>query len=115
MTLGEKQELFPLLLMSLVHYIYGKGYKIRWGDGYRDPRVHGNIGDKVGYGHKNSCHKLKLAQDLNLFKDGKFLTETEDHKEFGEYWKSLDPLCQWGGDFKNPDGNHYSLMHEGMR
>ncbi len=113
MSLGEKQRKFPLLLMSLIHYIYGKGYEVTWGDGYRDPRVFGNIGDKTGYGHKNSCHKLKLAQDLNLFKDGVYLSKTEDHKEFGEYWESLDPDCTWGGVFQ--DGNHYSMTHKGMR
>jgi hypothetical protein len=113
MKLGEKQELFPLLLMSLVHYIYGKGYKIRWGDGFRAPRLHGAMGVKKGYGHKNSCHKLKLAQDINLFKDGKFLTSTKAHAVFGEYWKSLNPLCCWGGDFKKKDGNHYSITHNG--
>jgi len=113
MTLGEKQRKFPLLLMSLVHYIYGQGYEITWGDGYRDPRVFGNVGDKIGYGHKNSCHKLRLAQDINLFKDGKFLTKTEDHKQFGEYWESLDPDCVWGGSFQ--DGNHYSMTHKNMK
>jgi len=113
MTLGEKQRKFPLLLMSLVHYIYSQGYEITWGDGFRDPRVFGNIGDKIGYGHKNSCHKLKLAQDLNLFKDGKWLKETEDHKQFGEYWESLDPDCTWGGRFQ--DGNHYSITYKGMK
>lgn len=113
MTLGEKQRKFPLLLMSLIHYIYGKGYEVTWGDGYRDPRVFGNIGDRAGYGHKNSCHKLRLAQDINLFKDGKCLSKTEDHKAFGLYWESLDPDCTWGGDFQ--DGNHYSMTYKGMR
>jgi len=112
--LGEKQEKFPLLLMSLTHYIYGKGYKIRWGDGFRDPRVHGEMGEKKGYGHRNSCHKIKLAQDINLVApDGIMLWNTEDHKEFGEYWKSLDSDNRWGGDFSNPDGNHYSILYRG--
>lgn len=113
--LGDLQDEFPLHLMTLVHYIYGKGYTIRWGDGYRDPRVHGEMGEKKGYGHKNSCHKLRLAQDINLFKDGHYLIKTEDHKEFGEYWKSLDPVNCWGGDFKRPDGNHYSKTYGGHR
>lgn len=112
--LGEKQEQFSLELMSLVHYIYGKGYRIRWGDGYRDPRVHGAMGVKKGYGHRNSCHKLKLAQDLNLISpDGKYLTATESHQQFGDYWKGLHPDNRWGGDFRRPDGNHYSKTHEG--
>jgi len=113
MRLGEKQELFMQLFPALINKAHELGFKIRGGDLYRDPRVHGKIGEKVGYGHRNSCHKLKLATDLNLFKDGKFLQDTEDHKQLGIWWESLHPLCRWGGRFKNPDGNHYSLFHNG--
>ena len=115
MTLGEKQRKFPLLLMSLIHYIYGKGYEATWGDGYRDPRVFGNIGDKIGYGHKNSCHKLKLAQDLNLFDpDGKYITDSSHpfYAELGEYWESLHEDCRAGIRFN--DANHFSITHKGM-
>lgn len=61
-----------------------------------------------------SLHELGLAVDLNLFKDGKFLDSSADHRPLGEYWKSLHPLARWGGDFKpSPDGNHYSLTYGG--
>lgn len=63
---------------------------------------------RTGKGIVNSYHTKKLAIDLNLFKDGKYLTSTESHRQFGEYWKTLDPECTWGGDFKNSDGNHFS-------
>ena len=101
--------------MSLVHYIYGKGYKVTWGDGFRDPRVFGNIGDKIGYGHKNSCHKLKLAQDLNLFDpEGNYITDSSHpfYAEISEYWESLHEDCRAGIRFN--DANHFSLFHEGM-
>jgi hypothetical protein len=52
-----------------------------------------------------------LAIDLNLFKDGNFLSATEDHKELGEWWEEQHELCRWGGRFSNADGNHYSLVH----
>ncbi len=113
MTLGQKQELFMRLLPKLITFILSKGYEIRGGDLFRDPRVHGQHGEKVGYGRSRSNHKLKIAIDLNLFKDGKYLTETEDHRFAGEYWESLHELCSWGGHFD--DGNHYSLEHGGMR
>jgi hypothetical protein len=71
------------------------------------------MGEKKGYGSAYSVHKLKLANDINLFKDGMYLTKTEDHKVFGEYWESLHPLCRWGGRWN--DGNHYSLEHEGKK
>jgi len=111
--LGEKQELFAeLLFLKLVPYIYSRGYKIRPGDFFRDARVHGEYGEKVGYASARSLHKLKLAADLNLTLEGVYLTKTFDHEEFGKYWLSLNPLCRWGGT-DGSDGNHYSLEHDG--
>jgi len=109
MKLGEKQEVFALNIALLIQWAYQQGYTIRLGDVFRDPRVHGFTGERVGYGHPRSYHKLKLAADLNLFKDGEYLTETEDHRPLGDYWKTLHMDNTWGGDFKKKDGNHYSM------
>lgn len=113
MTLLEKQQLFTELLPDLLIAARELGYKVTIGDAFRDPRVHGHVGEKKSYSHSKSCHKLKLAIDLNLYKDGKYLTETKDHEKLGWYWETLHPLCSWGGHFN--DGNHYSLKHDGMR
>lgn len=113
MTLGEKQKLFMRLLPRLIDYIHKQGYECTQGDGLRDERVFGKMGESKGYGHPFSVHKLKLAKDINLFKDDKYLTETEDHRIFGEYWESLHELCCWGGRFS--DGNHYSITHDGRK
>lgn len=113
MSLREKQSLFAFHVSRLIQYIVSKGYEVTLGDAYRDPRLHGAIGEKKGYGHSKSCHKLRLAQDLNLFKDGKFLQTTEDHRELGEWWEKQHPLARWGGRFN--DGNHYSFEHEGNK
>lgn len=111
MNLGEKQELFMRLLPRLIDKAHSLGFEIRGGDLFRDKRAHGEFGEKKGYSHKNSCHKLKLAIDLNLFKDGNFITTTKDHKELGEWWEKQNEYCRWGGRFN--DGNHYSLTHWG--
>lgn len=113
MTLREKQNLFVMLLAKLFVKANEMGYELSLGDAYRDPRLHGAVGEKKGYGHQKSCHKVRLAMDINLFKDGKFLGTTEDHKQLGEWWEQQHVLCRWGGRFE--DGNHYSLEHEGMR
>jgi hypothetical protein len=113
MTLGEKQELFSRLICRLMFFAHERGYEIRLGDFYRDHRVHGHIGESIGYGHRNSCHKYKLAGDLNILKDGKLFTTDKEHEPFGIYWESLHPLCRWGGRFN--DGNHYSLEHNGNK
>lgn len=113
MTLGEKQRLLVQLIAKLIEFAYANGYQLTLGDAFRDPRVHGAMGVKIGYSHPSSNHKQRLAIDFNLFKDGIFLQTSEDHKPLGEYWESLDPLCRWGGRFN--DGNHYSIEHDGIK
>ena len=100
MRLGSKQELFADLLSEHIQWLYGRGYKVRMGDVFaREGHMDGSL------------HYLKLAADLNLFKDGEYLTETEQHRESGEKWETRHELCRWGGRFN--DGNHYSLTHGG--
>ena len=113
MTLGDKQRLFTRLLANLLEFAHSRGYEITLGDAYRDQRVHGKVGEKKGYGHRSSCHKLRLAIDLNLFKNGIFLTSSDDHRELGQWWESLHPFCRWGGRFG--DGNHYSFEYKGFK
>ena len=115
MSLGDDQRTFALLVAEFIVWIYQKGYEVTLGDAYRDPRVHGGYGENLGYGSHLSYHKKKLAIDLNLFEhqppleDLQYLTTTADHAPLGAKWKSMHPECSWGGDFKNPDANHYSF------
>lgn len=113
MTLGQKQRKFTLMISKLIQFAYENGYELTFGDAYRDPRVHGEVGVKKSYSSANSLHKERLAVDFNLFKDGKFLTASDDHRPLGEYWESLGG--SWGGRFSSPDGNHYSLEHNGRK
>lgn len=99
------------MIPSLINKAKELGYQVTLGDAYRDPRLHGEMGTKKGYGHPKSAHKLRLAIDLNLFKDGVFMSKTEDHQALGEWWESQGGT--WGGRFN--DGNHYSLEHQGMK
>ena len=73
MNLGKKQELFMVLLPRLIDKAHELGFDIRGGDQFRSPTVFGEFGTKKGYGKAHSAHKLKLAIDLNLFKDGLFV------------------------------------------
>lgn len=120
MKLGEKQELFMRLLPNLIEQAHALGYQVRGGELERSKEV-AKIYAAQGIGISNSLHFKKLAIDLHLFKDGVYLTKSEDHAILGQFWKSLHPLCRWGGDFKDkdgkpkPDGNHYSIEHEGVK
>lgn len=111
MTLGDKQRKLVKMLARLIDFAHDNGYELTLGDAYRDPRTHGAVGVKRGYSSSNSLHKSRLAIDLNLFKDGVYLTKTSDHRPLGEFWESIGGT--WGGRFN--DGNHYSLEHQGRK
>jgi hypothetical protein len=77
-------------------------------DGYTP--LHG----KDGLKHmKNSLHWEGLALDIDLFKDGVYLTQTSDQEPFGIFWESLHPDARGGGRFQ--DGNHYSIEFDGRK
>jgi hypothetical protein len=100
MTLGQKQRLFVKMVGELIAYAYSIGVELSFGDAWAKS------------GHKQgSNHYIRIAIDLNLFKDGTWLKETEDHLALGEFWESIGG--SWGGRFG--DGNHYSLDHEGSK
>ena len=91
----KRQWAFARRVPLLIQKAHELGYEVTLGDCYRDPRC--------SYGSKSTRHRLHLAVDLNLFRDGVYLEETEDHKQLGEFWESLGGI--WGGRFE--DGNHY--------
>jgi hypothetical protein len=104
MNLLETQMKFTKMVPKLINKAFKLGFYVTLGDAYRDARCR--------YGSPKTFHRKRLAIDLNLFRydkdTGKFnyCTETEDHRELGEWWKSQGGT--WGGDFRRPDGNHYS-------
>ena len=112
MMLGEKQREFARLVPRLIDKAHELGFQVTLGDAYRDPRVHGEVGTKLGYGHPKSAHKQRLAIDLNLFKDGRYITDDEGHKDLGAWWEQQHPDCRSGTRFKDP--NHYSFEHQGV-
>ena len=114
MTLREKQSKFSMMVAKLIIHAYKMGYEVTLGDAYRDPRTNGKQGVKKGYGRSVSAHKNRLAIDLNLFYEGRYLTRTKDHRALGEFWETLGGT--WGGRFKSgSDGNHYSYDHNGVK
>ena len=93
MTLRQKQSVFSKKVALLILFAYDQGYEITFGDAWAKT------------GHKNdSFHYRRLAIDLNLFKDGRYLTSTKAHEPLGAFWISLGGA--WGGAWN--DGNHYS-------
>lgn len=113
MTLSQKQAKFTLMIAKLIIWANDHNYALTFGEAYRTPEQ-AVLNAKSGKGITNSVHTQRLAVDFNLFTDGLYQTSTEAYRPLGEYWKSLGGA--WGGDFKSrPDGNHFSLEHNGVR
>jgi hypothetical protein len=110
MTLGKKQQIFTKGIALLIQYATFRGYEIRFGE------VERSKAEATRKGFPNSNHTRRLAADLHLFRNGKYLSKTSDHTPLGEFWESLTGeydgetiTFAWGGRFS--DGNHYSLKH----
>jgi hypothetical protein len=119
-TLRQKQSRFARSVPLLLQYVYARGYEATLGEAWRT-QAQAQANAASGAGISNSLHIERLAIDINLFKDGIYLSDSASHKPFGEFWKSLgDDYC-WGGDFKDskgqpkPDGNHYSISFGGRK
>jgi len=138
-TLRQKQSRFARMVADLIRQMYAAGYEVTFGEALRsDEQAEINalgedgraavatdlldtapalakalINNGKNNGIRLSIHQLKLAIDLNLFKNGVYLGETEAHRLFGEWWERQAPDARWGGRFR--DGNHYSLEYNGIK
>lgn len=100
------------MLAKLIEWAYANGYECVIGEVKRT-QAQAEANALAGIGIQHSLHLLSLAVDLNLFKNGIYQTDTEAYRPLGEFWESLGG--SWGGRFKSPDGNHFSLSYQGVR
>ena len=118
MTLRQKQSRFACMIARLILWANEHGYEVTLGEAWR-PQETADLYASQGRGSARSLHCSRLAVDLNLFKDGRYLSSTESHRPLGEQWERMGGA--WGGRFKDsqgrpkPDGNHYSVGHRGMK
>lgn len=122
MTLVQQRCLFSLLISRLVIWVDETlpGYALTYDQVKRD-KATAVANANAGIGIADSLHLEGLAADMLLYIDGSYASDTEAHRVIGEHWKTLHPLCRWGGDFRNsegkprPDGNHYSSERGGVK
>lgn len=100
------------MMGKLISFATAQGYEFTFGEGFRTPEQ-AALNAARGIGIKNSLHTLRLAQDLNLFVAGEYITDGGHpaYTVLGEYWESIGGA--WGGRFR--DANHFSLAHEGRK
>lgn len=108
MTLNDKQHIFAMNLSKLLQHVDSIGLTCSVGEVHRPPEM-AEIYVKQGKGILDSQHCKKLAVDLFLFSNGKFLQKKDDYKLLGEYWESLNPDNRWGGKFPRVDSVHFEM------
>lgn len=115
MSLSTKQQEFTRCVSQLINFATAQGFGLTFGDAYRDKRAHGEFGVKRGYSAASSVHKKRLAVDLNLFVDSKYITNgnCEEYKLLGQAWERMHPDARWGGRFN--DANHFSFEYNGFK
>ncbi len=97
--LNGAQHAFSVAFSQLILFAQDLGYTVSIGECYRPERL-------------GSLHALRLACDLHLFKDRRYLRGTEDYRHLGAWWIRYGhnygiPL-EWGGSGDRADGNHFS-------
>lgn len=106
MTLREAQEIFARNVAKLIEFIFDSGYTCTLGEAFRT-KEQALIYAEKGIGSATSLHCKRLAIDLNIFKDGEYLTKSEDYEFAGIFWMALHEDNTWGG--AGADGNHFSM------
>jgi hypothetical protein len=114
-SLRQKQSLLVGCLAKLLDFGLSQGWEFTLGEAYITNPRRTRSGREVedGVHMRNSLHYEKLAIDLNLFINGRWISDGGHPawRDLGEYWESLDSLCRWGGRFG--DANHFSIHDKG--
>ena len=98
--LNGAQHAFTIAFSQLILFAQDLGYTVSIGECLRT------------CGRRGSLHDLRLACDLLLFKDGRYLKGGQDYRHLGAWWIRYGhnygiPL-EWGGSGERGDGNHFS-------
>jgi D-alanyl-D-alanine carboxypeptidase len=140
LTLGQLQRKFLIATAHLIEKIYEDGFEGTYDEAHRTdeqaainaltldqrkrvalltksefPQFAAAMEASTSKGVNHSVHRLRLALDLNLFKDGKFLDDAADYLPFGTWWKSTFQAfgARWGGDWG--DADHFSFEYGGVK
>jgi len=104
MSLVQIQSEFAQDVAELLMFASKQGFQVTLGEAQRTIEQ-AELYKKTGFSKAgaNSLHCKRLAIDLNFFKDGKFITDSNELKVIGDYWESLHPNNAWGKYFSFAD------------
>lgn len=109
MTLGQARCAYSKALIQCLAHVDTLGLAFAFDQG--------KVPSEGSVHMPGSLHVVGLATDILLYRDGVYLTETEDYRSLGEYWETLGTTLGldlvWGGRFSHSDGNHFSMKWAG--
>jgi hypothetical protein len=105
LTLSEKQRKFSIMVAQFVSWVYTlPGHSVTLGEVFRSPETQQIYINEGKSKTKNSKHLLRLAIDINLFFNGKYITNKESYRILGEKWEEMGG--RWGGRFGVKKGDY---------
>ena len=99
--LVDEQWEFLKDIAKLITYADEMGLLLTAGEAYRTAYQQKHYIDTGRSQTMKSKHLKRLAMDFNLFVDGNLTWELEAYQPLGDYWESLNPKNQWGGNWKS--------------
>ena len=114
LTLRTARCRFTEALAALIQFATARGYELALAEGMDRKTTKDPTTDHM----PGSLHEIGLAQDIDLYLGGVYLSNSEDYIMLGTFWEDYGvehglPLA-WGGNFKISDGCHFSLRWKGV-
>lgn len=101
MSLVNEQWEFLKDVAKLINFIEDRGLVATGGELHRPAEMQ-QIYIKIGRSKTmNSKHLSRRAIDLFFFKDGNLTYDISVIKPIGDYWESLSPYNEWGGNWRS--------------
>lgn len=111
MSLVKAQAEFLLDFCKLINYATSLGFTVTAGELARPVEMQKIYVQTGRSTTMNSKHLLRLAGDLNFFKNGKYVCSVEELQVLGDYWTSLNPKNRWGGNWNSfKDTPHFERI-----
>ncbi len=108
MGLRAKQSIFLKNVAKLILWAFENGFELTAGEMHRTQEQQDFYFKDGKSKVRKSPHQQRLAVDLNLFIDGKYITSNKGFKPLADYWKSLHPDNVAGYDW-GWDANHFEM------
>lgn len=108
MTEREHQSAFARDIVIHLQWAFDHGYEVSFGEAERPEAMQKIYFESGKSKTMHSYHLRKLAFDIHFFLNGKLLESKAELQEIGDHWESLNPLNQWGGNWKSfVDAPHF--------